>query len=226
MSQSSPTAEASRLLDLETTIETGLETCERTFFEIGVALTEIRDGRLYKATHSSFDAYCLARWGFTKSYAETLIRAAVIVKQLSRETSGPLPANASQVRALATLLPSNRVRAWEAALEAAEGKQPSSRAIAEPFKPGAISSPARRPSSRHHVAPSDPGEANANVLQTSLDADPRSELGRMLGIAQDALLESRSLLSAIKAAAAHDGRITAALTQIGALRFDLNSGAL
>lgn len=39
------TTETERLTDLETTIERGL----KTFVEVGQALMEIRDGRLYRA---------------------------------------------------------------------------------------------------------------------------------------------------------------------------------
>jgi hypothetical protein len=36
---------------------------ERAFFEAGKALIELRDRRLYRSTHKTFDEYCLDRFG-------------------------------------------------------------------------------------------------------------------------------------------------------------------
>ena len=44
-------AEAGRLQELETTIERGLQ----TFIEVGEALREIRDHRLYRGDHPTFE---------------------------------------------------------------------------------------------------------------------------------------------------------------------------
>lgn len=44
---------------------------------IGRALKAIRDRRLYlEAGYPSFDAYCRDRWGFGRTHATSLIRAA------------------------------------------------------------------------------------------------------------------------------------------------------
>ncbi|AUB44680.1 Site-specific DNA-cytosine methylase (plasmid) [Nostoc flagelliforme CCNUN1] len=37
---------------------------ERAFFEAGKALAELRDRRLYRSTHSTFEEYCKDRFGF------------------------------------------------------------------------------------------------------------------------------------------------------------------
>lgn len=42
----------------------------------GEALTDIRDKRLYRATHSSFEDYCRERWGFGRDAAERMIAVA------------------------------------------------------------------------------------------------------------------------------------------------------
>lgn len=65
--------ESSRLVQLESLIETG----RSTFLEVGAALLEIRDRRLYRVEHDTFAAYCRKRWGFGKSQAYRLIQAAV-----------------------------------------------------------------------------------------------------------------------------------------------------
>ena len=50
----------SRLAELETVIESGI----RTFVDVGRALLEIRDSRLYRESYPTFDEYCRERWGF------------------------------------------------------------------------------------------------------------------------------------------------------------------
>jgi hypothetical protein len=100
------TTEAARLAELEATIERGLE----TFVEVGLALLEIRDSRLYRATHKDFPAYVRAKWGFSGRRARQLMSAAKI------GTIVPV-ANEAQARELAPLRKSDRrvVEAWHEA---------------------------------------------------------------------------------------------------------------
>lgn len=86
------------LHECEEVIERGLE----TFVEVGQALMVIRDGRLYKATHSSFDDYCRERWGWNRSRSTHLISAAEVVTNVT-SLDAPAPANEGQARALAPL---------------------------------------------------------------------------------------------------------------------------
>ena len=82
----------------ETIIERGLA----TFMEVGEALGRIRDQRLYKQTHSSFDAYCRARWGFGRNYGDKQIRAArEVVLELG--TGVPIPQTEGEARRLREL---------------------------------------------------------------------------------------------------------------------------
>lgn len=53
-----------------------IEKGAKHFIEVGRALATIRDERLYKATHKSFERYCQERWDFGRSYACRLIQAA------------------------------------------------------------------------------------------------------------------------------------------------------
>lgn len=88
----------SRSLDeCEAVIERGLG----TFVEVGEALMEIRDQRLYRSTHSDFDTYCRERWGFSRRRSDQLIGAAEVVGQLG--TIVPSPTTESQARALGPL---------------------------------------------------------------------------------------------------------------------------
>ncbi|RCJ24034.1 hypothetical protein A6770_28725 [Nostoc minutum NIES-26] len=55
---------------------------ERAFFEAGKALAELRDRRLYRSTHSTFEEYCKDRFGFERRHPYRLIEAAVVVDNL------------------------------------------------------------------------------------------------------------------------------------------------
>jgi ParB family chromosome partitioning protein len=75
-----------RLTELEAIIERGVA----TFVEVGLALLEIRDSRLYRASHSSFDAYCRERWAFSRVRAHQLIEGAEVAGLLTTvNTAGP-----------------------------------------------------------------------------------------------------------------------------------------
>lgn len=55
---------------------------QRAFVETADALTVIRDQRLYRETHSTFDAYCQDRWSFTRQRAQQVISAGETIKAL------------------------------------------------------------------------------------------------------------------------------------------------
>lgn len=66
-----------RLQELEQVIERGLE----TFVEVGNALREIRDAKLYKNTYSSFEEYCRVRWDMSRPTAYEYMQAAAYVEE-------------------------------------------------------------------------------------------------------------------------------------------------
>ena len=90
-----------RLLELETVIERG----KLTFVEVGNALAEIRDSRLYRAQYSTFEQYCKERWGWSRSYSYRQIEAAQAVQVLPM---GNIPTNERGARPLVTLTPEER----------------------------------------------------------------------------------------------------------------------
>jgi hypothetical protein len=102
----------SRLETLESIIERGLT----TFVEVGKALMEIRDSRLYREQHPTFENYVKARWGFTKQWAYQQIEAAEICAEV--KTSLPsvehahmlAPLSASERHTLAPVVADLTVR--------------------------------------------------------------------------------------------------------------------
>lgn len=104
------------LFELERVITYGL----RTFVEVGNALAEIRDRRLYRAEHKTFEDYCRDRWGFVQQHATRLIRAAEVIQNIESEPRGSLlPTTEKHARPLTRLEPAEQIAAWREAVETA-----------------------------------------------------------------------------------------------------------
>jgi len=89
------------------------------FHEIGKALKEIKDSRLYKLNlFDSFEAYTRVRWDMGKSQAYRLIEAYQVVNNLS-PIGDILPSNESQVRLLVPFDPMEQRKIWKAFLKSA-----------------------------------------------------------------------------------------------------------
>ena len=104
---------------------------ERAFFEAGKALTELRDRRLYRSTHKTFDEYCLDRFGYNRSRSYQLVDAAVVVDNLQKcpQIVDILPTAEGQVRPMTKLEPQEQHEAWLRAVELAGGKIPTGRIV-------------------------------------------------------------------------------------------------
>lgn len=109
-------SESQRLAELEQRIKVGLE----TFIDVGSAFQEIRDSRLYRQTHSTFEAYCREVWMVTDRRARMLMSAAEAVTNIKTGTIVPvLPATESQARPLTALEPEAQREVWQRAVETA-----------------------------------------------------------------------------------------------------------
>lgn len=111
--------ETAKLENLESIIDGGL----KSFVEVGRALLEIRDGRLYRTTHMTFEDYCQERWDMTRQHANHLVAAAVVVDNL--ETTVSKPENERQVRPLTRLPEDERASAWKEAVASAPNGKPT-----------------------------------------------------------------------------------------------------
>lgn len=107
------TRETKALARCEQTIQRGLS----TFCDVGRALLEIRDGRLYRDMHDTFESYCRARWEMSKTHANRLIGAAAVADAVA--PIGVKPTTESQVRPLTTVPEESRAAVWQDAVEAA-----------------------------------------------------------------------------------------------------------
>ena len=104
MSTAAPTnsCDLFRLPELEGYIEPRLG----LFVDVGKALCEIRDRRLYAATHKSFEAYLAARWNMRRQTGYDYIKAAAVVGNV-RSTVQALP-SLTQAVELAVLAPAQQ----------------------------------------------------------------------------------------------------------------------
>lgn len=126
----------------EETIKTGLT----NFFEVGHALTEIRDRKLYLEGYANFKEYCEKRWDLGTRHAQRLMRSAEVYDNIkdqpgstnatnwshSKDKNGsklPEPETESQVRPLVGLEPEKQQEAWGIAVESANGHQPTAKQV-------------------------------------------------------------------------------------------------
>ncbi len=167
------TQEFQALVRCEEVIEAGLH----TFWEVGKALSEVRDRRLWAGQYENFNDYLASRWHLKPTYAGQLMLAAGIRAELAeqatpREEGGsprfPLPDSVAGVCALRNLEPEQRVQVMEELQE--QELAPTSRNIKQAV--AAILPPAE---------PKEP-RLSFGVMRNSIDALIR----------QTALLDSNS----------------------------------
>jgi hypothetical protein len=79
------------------------------FIRVGMALAEIRDLRLYRETHTTFEAYCRNKFDMLRAHAYRLISQASVVNELSPIGDIPKPQNEAQARELAKAPKEKRV---------------------------------------------------------------------------------------------------------------------
>jgi len=93
-------------------LEEVIDSRRRSFYEIGKALREIRDERLYlELVYKSFEQYLKKRWDMGRSHAYRLIEASRVIDNLS-PLGDVLPENEAQSRPLGRLKPVEQRKLW------------------------------------------------------------------------------------------------------------------
>lgn len=107
----------------------------KIFVEVGCALLQIKQEKLYLRDYETFADYCKMRWGFEKNYANKLIASARVVGNIISVagTIVPvLPATETQARPLTKLEPEQQVSAWQEVIaQCEEESTPVTAAIVE-----------------------------------------------------------------------------------------------
>ena len=110
--ESKPSGRMRALAAEESRIERGLS----HFLEVGEALRTIRDKQLFannrETEYLSWVDYLSKRWGMTENYANRLMSAADVVKELAERGHSILPITESQARPLVKLPAEQAADAW------------------------------------------------------------------------------------------------------------------
>ncbi len=107
-------------------------TVQQAFLLAGQSLKTLREKRLYRETHSTFESYVKDRFGYTKRAAYYLIDAHEVVNNLKSEPLVHfLPTSERQCREVAKLPLEQQSQAWLASVEKAGNKVPSARIVKE-----------------------------------------------------------------------------------------------
>lgn len=109
-----------RLDELEEVIGKSL----KAFYEVGSALMEIRESKLYKQDYDTFEDYCRDRWDMTRQYAYNLIGSSQVVNNLKNVNNClQIPETESQARPLTRLSVPLQQEVWQKVVETApQGK--------------------------------------------------------------------------------------------------------
>ncbi|WP_442949337.1 hypothetical protein [Nostoc sp.] len=105
-------------------------------------MAELRDRRLYRSSHRTFEDYCRDRFGHSQQQSNYLIAAAGVYENLTTigcqnlppedlTTNGSqiLPTSEGQVRPITKLEPQEQWEVWQQAVELAGGKVPTGRIV-------------------------------------------------------------------------------------------------
>jgi len=112
---------------LVATVKDGL----KTFMLVGAALTRLRDERLYRNTHATFEKFCQSEFGMTRGNAYRLIRSVDVVQSLDAEALGVSePKKEYHARLLSVIEdPAKRSVAWSEAVSLAGTSKVGSRHV-------------------------------------------------------------------------------------------------
>ena len=108
-------SEQNVLTQAEAKIERGI----KSFIEVGDALAQVRDQRLYREEFGTFEVYCHERWGLSRSRVYRLIDASGVTQM---SPIGDKPTSEGQARELVGLEPKEVGEVMRKASETTGGK--------------------------------------------------------------------------------------------------------
>ncbi|MGH7392915.1 MAG: hypothetical protein ACREM3_26195 [Candidatus Rokuibacteriota bacterium] len=119
-------SEQQELFERESRIAAAHESIQQSWIVIGQELRAIRERKLWRGSHQSFEAYCEERWGYSRHRAHQLITAEGVIRNLEQpeweqenvltavNTFSP-PTSETHVRPLTPLSPTQQRQAWQEA---------------------------------------------------------------------------------------------------------------
>jgi hypothetical protein len=97
--------------------------------DVGLALVEIRDRRLYRTEYPNFPAYYRIKWHFDQKKVHSLTATAEAHKAITTGANLPVPQSAFQLRPLSGLTPDQARLAWEHAVKMSGGRKITERLV-------------------------------------------------------------------------------------------------
>jgi hypothetical protein len=116
--------ESRHLIRLEGIVEKWLG----TFVEVGEALAEIHDRKLYRTAHATFAESCRVKWKISDRRARQLMDAAEVTSTIAKSGT-TVPKSERQARPLAALPVAQRAKAWQKAVASSPNGQPTAKAV-------------------------------------------------------------------------------------------------
>ena len=108
-----------RLAELEQTIETNMQ----AFYDIGEAMAEIRNSKLYRDEFKTFDEYVANKWGVARQHANRLMSSAKVLQNLDTTEEQRAGLRETHLRPLAPLEPEQQKQVFETAVATAPDGQ-------------------------------------------------------------------------------------------------------
>lgn len=105
-----------------------------TFHQMGQALAEIKEKKLYREHHKTFDEYCKKVFGVSRTHTYRLISSSEVMDNLSQLKEIPLPESERQVRPLISLSPELQREAWKRVITLSQHKKVTARDIKQIVK--------------------------------------------------------------------------------------------
>jgi len=133
------TKETAELERLETVIADNL----MALYEVGKALLYIRDRKLYRESHRTFEDYCRDKWGMSRDYSYKLIAASEVVDNVDHGIQKPT--SECQARPLVSLPPEQQQEVWQEAVETAPKGKVTAKHVAEVVEKRTSPAPKQKP---------------------------------------------------------------------------------
>ncbi len=175
------------LRNCEAIIERG----QKTFVEVGRALLQIKEEKLYLRDYEGFPEYCHGRWGFEKNYAKTQIASAKVVDNIIEAgTTVPtsLPSTEREARPLAAVPPEQQAEAWQEVVDTCDERDvPITAAVVEEVAAAYVPEKPKRQAPEPDPDPEPEADEDGDVDEDPQDADPSDFCGTMNEALENAL---------------------------------------
>lgn len=164
-------AEKVRLQELEAIVNRGLQ----TFYEVGKALEEIRDSKLYRETNKTFEAYCQDKWKIARRTADRYISATKVVENL-RPMGLKFPNRERQIRPLTNLPTKQQLEIWQKAVEISPDGNPTAKIVERLIEEQGYSNQNKKPPSEIEQLRQENEELKEALKKQALEREQRTAL--------------------------------------------------